>query len=221
MYSKSSFFAMTDCCGSESLDDAETCPDCGFICCDGCTCSGSRGWCRCRYGLRGYAHSDQRDEDGRAFVRFHSPTGYSGPFKPVLQAQMEADMMRLSQARVQECGYAFCGADTRGVKDPATDDKVLAQISRTKLTNDNVDHFVVCERCRSVAYCSEQCRALDRVHRHRNPWDGFVGTHADQCDADCKNLDNATLPYVGFEVREYRKKFGYYPNPLGKKEEGK
>ena len=130
-------------------------------------------------------------------------------------------MTRLSRPRVDKCGYAYCGADTRGIQDPMNDANVQAQAkaNRTKLTDDNIDQFVICQRCRSVAYCSEQCRALDRVHRRWNSWDGVIGTHADQCDGDVEYLDNATLPYVSVKVRNYREEFGYYPNPLGKKEE--
>jgi radical SAM protein with 4Fe4S-binding SPASM domain len=64
----------------------------------------------------------------------------------------------------------------------------------TKLTDDNIDQFVVCERCKSVPYCSGTCRSLDRLH-HAPRGGGFPGTtHADLCTEDY--MDNAKLPYV-------------------------
>jgi len=152
---------MTDCCGCGDLDDAKTCPDCGHICCGDCEVSSSRGRCWCKHSLRGDAIFDQTTEDGRSFVR-SVPFCYRGPFKALLQVRMEKDLMqkrsytgdKKMKARVDECGYFLCNA-------PAEGWSAEHRPCRTKLTDENISQFVVCEKCRSVAYCSEACRNAD------------------------------------------------------------
>jgi hypothetical protein len=43
-------------------------------------------------------------------------------------------------------------------------------------------------------------------------WDAEKYTHGEVCEP---YLDNDSLPYVGFALREYQKEYGRFPHPLG------
>lgn len=183
-----------------------TCPDCGHTCCESCQVHASRGLCRCKHSLRGDAHSDQTSEEGRDFLR--NTFGYRGKFKPIAQAQMEKDMAstyRTAKARVNECAYHLCNAPPAGWSKEHPP-------NRSKLTDETLSQFMLCEKCRSVAYCSEACRDADKTTPFWNQWDGQDCTHDDICEP---YLDNDRLPYVSVALRKYEQEFGRYPHPLG------
>ena len=194
---------MTDCCGAD-LDavDYDTCPDCNHKCCEDCVCSPRRGSCHCKHGLRGDARTDRPTQEDRDFLS--NMLSYFGPFKPLAQVRMERDLAGNAdygedpKARVATCGYASCN---EGPND-----------GPTKLTDENIGQFVLCDKCKSVAYCSGTCRDADKRTSTWNMWDGEMCTHEDLCE---EYMDNSTLPYVGYQVRMYRQKYGHYPHPLG------
>lgn len=206
---------MTDCCGYDDEDDAVlTCPDCGHTCCEDCEVDLSLGRCWCKYSLRGDAIFDQSTKDSRAFIR--NGFGYRGPFKAIMQVRLEKDLMRENngsmKARVSECGYSLCNAPASGWSSENLP-------CPTKLTDNNVSQFVICGKCRSVAYCSEACRTADATTKTRDEWetDETLLTHAERCEP---YKDNDKFPYVSVKLREYKKEFGRYPHPLGGAKQG-
>ena len=178
------------------------------VCCESCQCNASRGLCWCKYSLRGDANSDQTSEEICDFLR-HT-FGYSGPFKPISQVRMEKDITGIAswnpaKPRVQECAYRLCNV-------PASGWSKEHPPNRTKLTDENVSKFVLCDKCRSAAYCSTACRDADACTPLRNGWDGEEYAHADICEP---YKDNDRLPYVSVALRKYKEQVGRYPHPLG------
>lgn len=199
----------TDCCNNiYDAEDTETCPDCGHVCCTDCEVSASRGLCWCKHSVRGDAKADQTSESGRKFLR--STFGYRGKFKPMTQVRMEKDLSGRhgpSKARLDHCSYSLCNRNT-----PPEEQGQSKDNSRTKLTDETLELFVLCEKCRSVAYCSMSCRDADANTETWQPWDGKTCTHADLCEP---YMDNDRMPYVSVALRQYKKEFGRYPHPLG------
>lgn len=112
-----------------------------------------------------------------------------------------------AKARAHECGYQLCNAPPDGwsKENPP---------NRTKLTDETLGQFVMCEKCRSVAYCSEECRDADAVTPFWDRWSGEGEiAHGGMCEPYMKN---DKLPYVSLALREYKREFGRYPNPLGR-----
>ena len=139
--------------------------------------------------------------------------GYRGPFKPVAQARMEKELSGGTfgrdepKPRVSSCGYVNCNANKAA--DAGDENK---RPSPVPLTDDNLQHFVVCPKCQSVAYCSEACRQADATVPTYNFWDGTTNVHKAICGPYKKNTK---LPYVCKALRDYHAKFDRYPHPLG------
>lgn len=200
----------TDCCGNTDAEDNETCPDCGHVCCESCTVHTSRGLCWCKHSLRGDAYWDQMSIGGQNFLR--NTFGYRGKFKPLAQVRMEVELLGKygpgygpAKPRMDECAYSLCNAPAEGWSKEN-------RPNRTKLTDETLSQFVLCDKCRSAAYCSPACRDADVCTISWDKWDGGQATHADNCQP---YMDNDRLPYVSVALRKYKKEFGRYPHPLG------
>ena len=130
-----------------------TCPDCNHHICDWCT--GKVGMsCHCKLSYVGEAYSDQRDKRGRNWIKKNY--FYKGPFKSYVQQQMEEELIAgdnymnaKSYPRIEKCGYAYCSYN----HDSCTKKVIIHdgyQFQGKKLTDDNANEFVTCEKCRSV-----------------------------------------------------------------------
>lgn len=88
-------------------------------------------------------------------------------------------MLDPAQARVRECececGYLLCNA-------PADGWSREHPPNRTKLTDEALPDFILCDKCRSIVCCSEACRDADKTTACPNMWDAEERTHEEICE---------------------------------------
>ena len=179
----------------------DQCPDCLVTVCEMCQYSPRTGMCRCIGGVRGDYFCDALD---RPFIQ--STFRYKGPFKCMAQCSLERNLAnpiltKGTLRRIKRCSNDCCGENVG--KRPL------------KLTNDNINQFVMCGICKSAAYCSNECmkEAKDKKVPHMY-LDYKNVSHRDICGMYLRN-ETTDVPGTSKWLKKYNNKYERYPHPLG------
>lgn len=187
--------------GSLHVVPSEQCPDCMVTVCEMCQYSPGTGRCRCIGGIRGDYFCDALD---RPFIK--STFSYKGPFKCMAQCSMEHTLANKlltkgTFCRIKQCSNDCCGKNIG--KRPL------------KLTDENIDQFIMCGICKSVAYCSNECMQEAKEKKVPNKFlDWETKSHGDICGVYLRN-GTTDVPGTSKWLKEYNTEYKRYPHPLG------
>jgi len=179
----------------------DQCPECMVTMCEMCQYSPRTGKCRCIGGIRGDFFCDALD---RPFIK--STFSYKGPFKCIAQCSLERNLAnpiltKGTSRRIKRCSNDCCGENIG--KRPL------------KLTNDNIHQFVMCDICKSVAYCSNECMKEAKTKKVPNMYLDYKNvSHHDICGVYLRN-ETTDVPGTSKWLKKYNSKYERYPHPLG------